>query len=652
MRINWQRLVVVTLLALLPAAVAFPWASVYPAEPTHQYIIDTVWNRLQADPAFAANQFPNIYAIKDHEGVEFGLQGELTGKGADAHGMSTYSEHYYNPEIKEVKKGDAGRAPTSVERYYSVLIRDNLLNFNSKSAEAGPKGAAYSAHFLADVCVPYHVNGTTRANAEKIWKDQHAGNYITPDVINRVGVTAMHPLVPLITLPETITGSQVLSYLTPIKGEDRNFYPELSRFLVLTEPKEFDWFDPWYYNGDTNIGGLYYVQSSHIFWEGRPTGELSASAFHQRTGQGLPGYDTDWKNATPTFEKSPWGSQSEQARQFAIAKATETRNRQSEFFQDPTLALGRTIRAVYTLWRGSISGLRPVIEFQPDGATTAYRVTGKVSNEASAAATGVRGQLSATDCTVTDAKEKLMGASLAAGKKQEVSAVWRVQPKADTTCKLRLEVVGAYSIPDLQYALVERTFVPEHVEPVSKPKPPEQPTSPSSATSAGGHWQRGAVIAKWANSPPTSHEDGGKRLRQLGSMPHAGDSWVWEGGGGTWITHTLETISGGHEVHSTAVAGHPDMNGRSEVSWTEPPVELSPGQMVVIKTQGASCYAYTREENNNEHLVYATGNQQNGTYAPYKVPAPAVSSDASKAVFGFFCGATLRYTYAYHWVGR
>jgi hypothetical protein len=27
------------------------------------------------------------------------------------------------------------------------------------TAEGGPKAAAYSAHFLADVTVPYHVNG-------------------------------------------------------------------------------------------------------------------------------------------------------------------------------------------------------------------------------------------------------------------------------------------------------------------------------------------------------------------------------------------------------------------------------------------------------------------------------------------------------------
>ena len=51
MRIKWQRLVAVALLALLPTA-ALPWGSLYPAE-THQYIIATAFDRLKADPAFA-----------------------------------------------------------------------------------------------------------------------------------------------------------------------------------------------------------------------------------------------------------------------------------------------------------------------------------------------------------------------------------------------------------------------------------------------------------------------------------------------------------------------------------------------------------------------------------------------------------------------
>jgi len=451
MRINWQRLVAVVLLTLLPTA-ALPWGSLYPAE-THQYIIATAFERLKADPAFMPTLFPAFSAIKGHEGVQWTYGNyylpTMTGVGADGHGMSTYAEHYYNPQTNE------GEAPNSVAQYYSVLIRDNLLQTKS-TAEAGPKAAAYSAHFLADVTVPYHVNGASRTTAEKIWVDQDAFRTET------------------VTLPQSITGLSALSYKSPIKGLSHNFYTELSRFIILTDPPELNWFDPWYYNGNADF--LMEKESSHILWEAFPNGE-AASTFHARAGQGLDGYDPHWKNATPTFD-NPWISQSEQARQFTIFQATKTREQQAGYFENPTLALRGVIRAVYTLWRPSFSGLRPVIEFQADGAN-GYRVTGKVTNAASAPASGLRARLTPSNCTVAGEKEKSLGSSLAAGKTQTESASWQVQPMAGKACQVKLEVIATYAIPDLQYAQVERAFTPQHVEQkVSEPKPPEPPQQP------------------------------------------------------------------------------------------------------------------------------------------------------------------------------
>jgi hypothetical protein len=458
MRINRRPLVAIAILVLLPTA-ALPWGSLYPAE-THQYIIATAFDRLKADPAFAPALFPDFSAIKNHEGVQW-TYGDyylpaMTGVGADGHGMSTYAEHYYNPQTNE------GEAPNSVARYYSVLIRDNLLQMKS-TAEAGPKAAAYSAHFLADVTVPYHVNGASRATAEKIWVDQRG--YETQQI----------------TLPQSITGLSVLSYKAPIKGLSHNFYTELSRFVTLTDPPELDWFDPWYYNGNTDA--LMEKESSHILWEAFPNGE-AASTFHARAGQGLDGYDPHWKNAAPTFD-SPWVGQAEQARQFTIFQATKTRELQAEYFENPTPALRGAIRAVYTLWRASFSGLRPAIEYQPEANSTAYRVTGKVTNAASAAASNVRARLTTTDCAVVDGKDKSMGSSLAAGKTQTVSASWQVQPTAGKACHLTLEVIATYEIPDLQYSLVERAFTPQPVtQEVSKPTPPE-PSQPTNVEDSG-----------------------------------------------------------------------------------------------------------------------------------------------------------------------
>ena len=508
MRIKWQRLVAVALLALLPTA-ALPWGSLYPAE-THQYIIATAFDRLKADPAFAPTLFPAFSAIKNHEGVQW-TYGDyylpaMSGVGADGHGMSTYAEHYYNPQTNE------GEAPSSVARYYSALIRNNLLGMKS-TAEGGPKAAAYSAHFLADVTVPYHVNGASRATAEKIWVEQQA--YRTQTV----------------TLPQSITGLSVLSYKTPIKGLSHNFYTELSRFIILTDPPELDWFDPWYYNGNTEA--LMEKESSHILWEAFPTGE-AASAFHARAGQGLDGYDPHWKNATPTFD-NPWVGQAEQARQFAIFQATKTRELQAEYVENPTPALRGAIRAVYTLWRASFSGLRPTIEFQPEAGAATYRVTGKVTNAASAPASGLRARLTATNCTVVGDKEKSLGPSLAAGKTQTVSASWQVQPTADKACQLKLEVIATYAIPDLQYSLVERAFAPQHVtQEVSEPKPPEQPSQPPQLEYSGARFflpacpdtdkkQCAATERKSPAIPPGATVHGWWSCRQM----HAGDTELW-----------------------------------------------------------------------------------------------------------------------------
>jgi hypothetical protein len=471
MRINRRLLVAIAMLVLLPTA-ALPWGSLYPAE-THQYIIATAFDRLKADPAFAPALFPAFSEIKNHEGVQW-TYGDyylpaMTGVGADGHGMSTYAEHYYNPQTNE------GEAPNSVARYYSVLIRDNLLQMKS-TAEAGPKAAAYSAHFLADVTVPYHVNGASRATAEKIWVEQRG--YETQQI----------------TLPQSITGLSVLSYKTPIKGLSHNFYTELSRFVTLTDPPELDWFDPWYYNGNTDA--LMEKESSHILWEAFPNGE-AASAFHARAGQGLDGYDPHWKNATPTFD-TPWVGQAEQARQFTIFQATKTRELQAEYVENPTPALRGAIRAVYTLWRASFSGRRPAIEYQPEAGATTYRVTGKVTNAASAPASGLRARLTVTNCSLPgNDKEKSLGSSLAAGKTQTVSASWQIQPTAGKACHLTLEVIATYEIPDLQYSLVERAFTPQPVtQEVNKPKQVEQPapvTEPKPETRESnevwGRWQ-------------------------------------------------------------------------------------------------------------------------------------------------------------------
>ncbi|MDD5287171.1 MAG: tetratricopeptide repeat protein [Desulfuromonadaceae bacterium] len=415
---------------LLPTP-AFPWGSLFPGE-THQYIIDIAYNRLIADPAYAANLFPTLSMIKGHEGVQWTANG-LFGVGPDGAGMSTYSEHYYNPKTGE------GNGPTSSARHFSALVRSNLSG--KPNTEAGGKAAAYSAHFLADMFVPYHVVGTSRKNAEKIWVEQ---NTVHPGTIN-LGIS--------------ITGSQKLTYLTPFKGGNNNFNTELTRFITLTDPPESDWFDPWYYNGNTDT--MMIKTSSHVAWEAIANG-TPVITIHKRAGQGVPGYDPQWKNAAiPRFNQNIWDGQSQQVSKLAIFSATETRSRLETYFADPTPGLMNAIQSVFSIWRASFSGLRPTIAYQPDGKNS-YKITGNIGNTASAPVNSVQVRLTAKDCTLSGSQEQtlgLIGAGLG-----KATAPWNVTT-TDKLCNLKLEVVGSYPIPDLQYAFVETLFFPQKQEP-------------------------------------------------------------------------------------------------------------------------------------------------------------------------------------------
>jgi SprB repeat len=204
----------------------------------------------------------------------------------------------------------------------------------------------------------------------------------------------------------------------------------------------------------------------------------------------------------------------------------------------------------------------------------------------------------------------------AAGRRAEAQATAEVVPKASATSPVR----------------------------TNSPANPTRSgaTTASGGTPGGGHWHRGAVDVSWIGSVPTSYEGG--QARKLGTTPHSGDRWV----GGDQIIRTLELVSSGHEVETTQGVGSSTVN-RYEATWTEPPADLFPGQTVQFRvTGGASCYVYRGASTNNTNLAHAEGQ----TSAPYQIPPPGeLSSDTSKAAFGFFCGAHVNnYSYDYHWV--
>lgn len=591
------------LAALLLPAAAFPWGSLYPGE-THQYIVDTAYNRLKADPAYAANLFPTLSMIKGHEGVQWTANG-LFGVGPDGAGMSTYSEHYYNPKTGE------GNGPTSSARHFSALVRSNLSG--KPNTEAGGKAAAYSAHFLADMFVPYHVVGTSRKNAEKIWVEQNTAH---PGTIN-LGIS--------------ITGSQKLTYLTPFKGGNNNFNTELTRFITLTDPPESDWFDPWYYNGNTDT--MMIKTSSHVAWEAIANG-TPVITIQKRAGQGVQGYDPQWKNAaTPRFNQNLWDGQSAQVRKLAIYSATETRSRLEAYFNDPTPALMNTIQSVYSLWRASFSGLRPTITYQPDGSNS-YKITGTIKNLASAPVNSVQVRLTAKDCTVTSPEEQTVGL-IGVGFNRS-AAPWGVTT-TDKLCKLKLEVVGSYPIPDLQYAVEETVFFPqqkpEPAKPVKKTDPP--PTQPPVVNkNAKGAW----VLIDISRKAWDLNVNEDVFLKCVpGCKQQDGSDVTYKGSS----TDNSFSISGA--TFGTGKSGSYRRSWDIQGSWDKPPASLLPGDIFnfgcsvkQVNAGGAGLPSITNITISNGVKCSTNGTPASNT-ATWKMKVPLPDTDWDCRNYGRRC---------------
>jgi hypothetical protein len=522
----------VLLLALYPSATS-SWGSLYPGE-THQFILDAAYTRLEADPAFAPSLFPPLERIKHHEGVEWTVEG-LSGVGPDARGMSAYADHYYNPVTSR------GNGPDASSKYFAYLAQQNAAH--TVLTEAAAKAAAWSAHFLADMFVPYHVVGTTRDQAERIWSTQ----------------TKAHPGV--INLGFDIIGSFTLSYAAPITGGDRNFNTELSRFITRTDPREADWFDAWYYNGITEARMV--QTSSHVAWEAAPSYSLRAPAtiigdYQQRAGLGLPGYAPAWTNAGPAFGR-PWDDQARRARALAVASATETRARLESYFDDPAPALADAVRSVYSIWRASFSGLRPTIDARPDGPNR-HKIIVTVANHASASVQAVQVRLSAEGCTVAAPAVRPVGGTIATGA-QTATAPWEVS-SSDGSCRLTADVVGSYPIPDLQFATVTRTLAASPSAPAADVRSAVPPASAPEPIPATGAW----VLERTEFELQKIDADLEGKAR-----PHESGS----DGGGT----------------AEGTFGHPDprvfVTVRMKCAWTSPPKVLVPGRALDFRVTAA-----------------------------------------------------------------
>jgi hypothetical protein len=430
-------------LLLLSTSPAFCWGSITRSATTlgmnfntHGCIDETAYAMLNGRPELPGTDFPKIEAINGFEGVDSSLHGN----GPDAKNATLFSAHYYNPALYH-GEGD-GRAPVSVGEWFEKLAR----------GEEKPKAAAWSAHFLADLSVPFHVNGMSGSQVQKGYPRGSSPSYILSD--------------------EATGPREHLSYVFDDSlPHNSNFAAEAGLYLAAakTDPK-LDWFDPWYWNGGSLAPN---VASSHLVWEGKiktcPSRESD--------------FSTEWPgNPVPSWHQNVT-KMHDVVVAFAINIAKNTRGHIADFLKTPDLGEIQAEESIATMWRASFSGLRVGLTYQLDPASLTGKtgpvlnVYGKIQNSTNEMAEGVQLQLVVTSgpCAIIGGEGeaiKIVGDVPFGGPRQ--LGEWRVSIPHSDSCSFMIGAIGKYNkTPDLQIAyrpVVAAITIPEVKE--DKPKPP------------------------------------------------------------------------------------------------------------------------------------------------------------------------------------
>jgi hypothetical protein len=230
-------------------------------------MIKLAYEKLAQDPAWQDQKelFPDRDDILGWEGVVVNnlVSGIIWGGewvdpkrgGPDAEGKTKDSFHYYNPLTSE------GGAPAAVADYYNKLLLKlyNQGNFGkSQPDDDTDHDASWSAHFPADVSVPYHISGIPSNKLKNRLSVRESGPHflwLPADAKLDESGTAMDPN--SVVLPDESWG----------RNED--FTTDVSLFKSKFNGNDLkDWFDPWYYNGWAKGGPNALIGSgSHASWE-------------------------------------------------------------------------------------------------------------------------------------------------------------------------------------------------------------------------------------------------------------------------------------------------------------------------------------------------------------------------------------------------
>jgi hypothetical protein len=401
---------------------------------THSLIYQAAYDQLmEYDRNARRSDFPRIGDILDFEGVIVSDTADdyavIGGNGPDAPGKSKYSEHYYNPRNRA---GNQGEAPLSVKTWFMELVEAQLEG----QYQLGCRGAAWAAHFLADVHVPFHVCGVPHMVA--LERNQLTENESGPRDLMRY--------------------NQALAWEWGRNGDFTNnigvFFAESRLDSKRTE--EMDWFDPWYFNGT----GDRILQSSHITWE------RHAHKLYTR-GEGYTideefRYHAFWENDYLDIDDPMlWYPQAYQTQVFAEKIAANTRRNLEYYLNNPVISIHASIWSVITLWRASFSALKADVQIQVSkkdkNSLNVYAILSNADSSHAAYDVWARILIITPDGERIEGKKKV---SEGLRPRDTDEAQWSFRPEESGEFKFKVEAICHYDndLPDLQYAVAEENY--------------------------------------------------------------------------------------------------------------------------------------------------------------------------------------------------
>jgi Mg-chelatase subunit ChlD len=405
---------------------ALSWSAVT-INRTHADIANAAYNIISADPAFKNIKFPDIKAIQDNDYVNV----NRTGTGPDVIGASNASAHFYNPRL-EAQNKKAGGAPDAVKDEFTKLV--NAFS-GGKTTDAN-HAASWLAHYMSDISMPYHTQGTYRSDIMAIYTAAGGKNATS------------------VPLPDYVTGPMNLS--TTVFAHPNNFKKEIENFLGATvnHTATEDWFDPWYWDGTINA----MLSSSHVVFEGE-TFDMPGAWWAPFT-PAVEKYSDLWFNPEPSFDNVV-AKQSAAIREFARKEAgiaQRTTDGVNGLVSAAPPYLKMSIEDAATVWRASFSALAPTVAFSvPDkNQPQKLKVTGTVMNNSDDTAYAVQYRITVTGGTLKSGEKQKVIDDIGGGYGRSVE--WEVEAAKLGYCTVKLEIIGQYkNTPDLQYAVTQVT---------------------------------------------------------------------------------------------------------------------------------------------------------------------------------------------------